>query len=969
MKGSSVMLDEIVENNEQSTTTLFSIIPNNRIKYSRLDIAQRLSVVLKELAISEKTSELTDQESSDNTELITCLLDVIQICTVYRRMNYTSTRENTTQLWNAIKVYYFKSLNRKHYYPRAAVLDRILILYKWREALQRTKWCLHEKYLSKVHETLLTDIFNLATSSEYENIREKAKICFFKIANLFKHSHRKLIDPYILTSVSALTDPACTNNYQVIGCIEFLASPIVIKTICRSWFFASRCFHSLFLCSVDDHEVHAKIHIVIALYASSFFELPILNKESFELYKITVHNLATLLNRNNMSWNYQVIIIIMRFLKWLVRQDPKYEHDVFPHAYVSTIANSMISENTNLRIISLSTMNRILQQLKPHQPFQILKDVETIKRLLDNKFDVSPSNTMIDKPYNYTSDHLSDVNNVLSFLPHELKVYDYSKELRPSSFHDSLEVIQQLMSEITWWKRFFECAIDGDTTTSPTFRMQMTFFFKGLCQVIGPKIIDIIKTCWDIVLSISSDEPNLDFVIRLSSEIFTGCVRGSKHWQSPDRAKLFNILLPKLERMAELSSHNSCNLVVSHALAHCFRDLDYRRNTEIIDFVISKIDLGSSDTLLQTKILSLTYHALANCGAINQWYQHLVNSKLLPFLKHSHFEIRELVGSILGLGFLANYHFYIGSHIGNQDKNSYLESILQNFANQIEQSETENQFEYVCSVFFECVTRTMIRGINILTPYLDSILTILLAIINKSHNNEITLQASIVVAKIATMVNKQGASSIFMLATSNLQQQTKPHPSDSSSQWKSMILLSFLGNFSFKNQFYLFKHDDSYQTLCEAYLNNLKDKAMVIRQLASDMLCSLLRIMPQRVLLPFTKLFLTQAKALLDKSDTTQKNSQDPVFVGLGLSSIVKAFSHCYDIPTFLPNIMAQLARMSKFSTVVQGQPLQKIIRETFDIFFRLQQSIDRWEQNKTKFTAQQLETVSELLYSPSHYA
>ena len=891
MKGSSMMLDEIPENAEQSTK-FFSTIASS--KYSRLDIAKKLSLILKEFTSRMNTSTLTEHKSTDNTDIITSLIDLIQICIVYRRMNYTSTRENTTQLWNAIKMYYFKSLNRKHHYPRAAVLDRILILYKWREALQRTKCCLHEKYFSEVHATLLNDLFHLATTSEYENIREKAKICFFKISNLFKRSHRKLLDPYISTCISTLTDPSCTNKYQVIGCIEFLSSLNVIKTICRSWLQVSRCFHTL---------------------------------------------------------------------------DPKSEHDTFPHEYLRLIAKCMISENTNLRMLSLSTMNRVLLQLKPHQPFQILNNSDTIKSLIEHRVDACSCSAMIDKPYHYATGYLSDVNGVLSFLPNELKVYDYSMQLQPSSFYISLEVIQRLMNDTAWWKQFFDYATDGDTSTTPTFRMQMAFFFKGLCQVIGPKIIDIFNTFWDSILSISNDDPSLDFVIRMSSEIFTGCVRGSKHWQAQVRRKLFGLLLPKLERMVGLSSHNSCNLIVSHALAHCVRDLDYRRNKELIDFLISSLDLGNADTLLQTKILNLTFHVLANCGAIKHWYQHLVDYKLIPFLRHTHFSIRELIGSTIGLGFLDKYHFRISSDVGScQEKDPYLVSILQTFASQLDNPQSEEQFEYVCSVFVECVIRTMIRAPNILTPYLSSIFTILLSNINNSHSNEMTLQASIVCAKIATIINRQAVDSIYTLSLNTIQQ-TPLHKSDSTDTWKGMTLLSFIGNFTFKNQFYIFKYDESYQTLCDAYLSCLlKDKNMLIRQLASDMLCPLLKIMPNKMLLTFSKLFLTQAKALLDSS-TTQKKDEDPVYVGLGLSSIVKAFSHSYDIPTFLPNVMEHLARMNKFSTGVQGQLLQQIIRETFDIFFRLQQSIDRWEQNKTKFTQQQLEYVSEVLYSPSHYA
>lgn len=83
---------------------------------------------------------------------------------------------------------------------------------------------------------------------------------------------------------------------------------------------------------------------------------------------------------------------------------------------------------------------------------------------------------------------------------------------------------------------------------------------------------------------------------------------------------------------------------------------------------------------------------------------------------------------------------------------------------------------------------------------------------------------------------------------------------------------------------------------------------------------------------------------------------------GWTLVASALVLSSPYSIPSWMPQILTLLTRF-----LGERHPIQGTIRRTFSEFKRTHG--DTWEQDRSKFTEDQLDSISELLVAPSYYA
>mmetsp|Transcript_12243 Transcript_12243/g.17765 ORF Transcript_12243/g.17765 Transcript_12243/m.17765 type:complete len:109 (+) Transcript_12243:1-327(+) len=80
----------------------------------------------------------------------------------------------------------------------------------------------------------------------------------------------------------------------------------------------------------------------------------------------------------------------------------------------------------------------------------------------------------------------------------------------------------------------------------------------------------------------------------------------------------------------------------------------------------------------------------------------------------------------------------------------------------------------------------------------------------------------------------------------------------------------------------------------------------------------------------------------------------------LGLAALVGAYP--YDVPSWMPEILVLLAQH-----VVDPMPIRQTVRKTFGEFWRTHQ--DTWPMLKERFSENDLNTLTNLLASPSYFS
>lgn len=158
-------------------------------------------------------------------------------------------------------------------------------------------------------------------------------------------------------------------------------------------------------------------------------------------------------------------------------------------------------------------------------------------------------------------------------------------------------------------------------------------------------------------------------------------------------------------------------------------------------------------------------------------------------------------------------------------------------------------------------------------------------------------------------------------------------------------------------------------------LDLLADPQLEVREEAGEVFVPLIRDAPQEAIAETRDKFLQTLKETSVKKSRRRSRQGQPVHeqrkltseellarhgAVLGLSSMV--ISSPYSVPSWMPSVLVALTRC-----IEDTPPIAKSAKKLFADFWRTHR--DEWQKFKHAFTEEQLDSVSELLISPSYYA
>lgn len=173
-------------------------------------------------------------------------------------------------------------------------------------------------------------------------------------------------------------------------------------------------------------------------------------------------------------------------------------------------------------------------------------------------------------------------------------------------------------------------------------------------------------------------------------------------------------------------------------------------------------------------------------------------------------------------------------------------------------------------------------------------------------------------------------------------------------------MLPFLQIMTFNHSFLM--NSGLLEKALEITLTSLGDQQLEVRELGRVALSSLIRSTNPEInslIERFSKLVGSSSKRKQVGSGNEKLIIQQHSGI-LGLCALVNSFP--YEIPSWMPEVLVQLANHSQ-----DPAPIKDSIKSTFAEFWRTHQ--DTFWKQKENFTEDQLNSINELVISPSYFA
>ena len=384
-----------------------------------------------------------------------------------------------------------------------------------------------------------------------------------------------------------------------------------------------------------------------------------------------------------------------------------------PPSVVRCVLEGVLNHNLNVRDIALKALIVITQQLKPKHlkitfcPYKHsgCERPSTIEGLLkpsvsraDNKWlQYDPKNaTISEEDFNK---RLTFDRTYLGFTSWPEKVFIYAPHDQQPPLDRSFASMSehsQLLHSFLWseekLQKFVEFGRhDGKKGKPDAFNRQRKTVLKNLARNFGPRILDILGP---ILEDLVADREEMSQ--RLGAEIWSGIVRGAKHWPYTGWQRVMSLAISTLSTALKVITTEGIQHWVS-ALTHVSMDRDANFVAPILEKLLDFADFedsGSSSFALMCK-LNLLFCFLHQ----QQWRATSVHHRILPLLKkalpHPYKTIRDCVGSLIYCVFLGSTGMAYGHrspvHIGGAlpDMGGFVEGVvgdlecLQNFSCQV----------------------------------------------------------------------------------------------------------------------------------------------------------------------------------------------------------------------------------------------------------------------------------------------
>ncbi|KAL0486457.1 26S proteasome subunit beta-4 [Acrasis kona] len=567
-----------------------------------------------------------------------------------------------------------------------------------------------------MHQNMIQDLIDLSLSS-YSIVRRKAQSVLISILHKF---HIRLTESIMPKIIQILCDKNLSDQ-QWTGAIYLLEKQSSVNAILGNWDLLSQLFVGLCQTShIVKHSIQNRLSELFDVYFNTYYHIPLIGQEYITKYHSLVNKLVEL-HDSRMHWKYQTLIC--SFLLLLIRSDC-----IFPINGCMYLFKCLTSDLEKIRQVSMEAMNLILGQHKPIQPKKIANSVIPGSCML-----IESSHANRDEPQlRWTQRIANQPKNEMEWNATEffdknyfgwyrvpnlrpVMTYDYQKSLIRSDHFLQLKncmlqmitsnEIEEPTSGESNNKRFIDKLFSWMVLREDSFNEVNAQFFKGMFQVIGIDLIEIISKNMETLLAeAGSGKPEEVHYMSTGAELLSGLARGTKHWSFPDQSKSHAYMTHCLSKVLQ-----KCSMICMgewcESLEFMACDRDPRRMHWIKSFLLSELNMTvatvndtdlkfSSSSSEQLRVLRYIYGVLGELS----WRDFDDLEKVLLIMSnhmaHPYEQVREYIATIITMCLKSLW-------MPKRDPNTFLPSSNVMFQNGEQSIENESFVTFIQKVIHE----------------------------------------------------------------------------------------------------------------------------------------------------------------------------------------------------------------------------------------------------------------------------
>ncbi|XP_075223188.1 proteasome activator complex subunit 4A-like isoform X2 [Lycorma delicatula] len=734
------------------------------------------------------------------------------------------------------------------------------------------------------------------------------------------------------------------------------------------------------------------------------------SEENLNCYLDLLSRINDAIEQKNLHWRYHTMALC--FLRDLVHPDVAY-----PPPVVNNFLYTLIHDSLDLRKIAIRcTVYALKQQKRPHKKYEIA--VDKMVEMKNNEINISAAQCVGD---GYLCDeHGSVINNKGFGDRSDNKWLHYNYATRPLSkeqWDKPYFQHKRYIGYYTWPKVMQTYAASSEQPPLDRRRIELTdeekqvydFFVqhsnvekfikflsleekKGRDKFNGFRFIlfkSIFRNHGDTFLELF--KPHIKRLVedkqessqRCVAEIISGLVRGSKHWPFDKVEKLWDFLIPIIQKaLSNMTEETVVDWGICFATSAEGRDPN--RHHWMLEVLMEEPLRDESSFRDSGRLYALQ-------GALNQqeWrvaelFHRLLNY-LEPHINHPFQNVRDRLGSMLTnifeMDLCVNGE---GGKTRSPKIKDFVESILPrlNILYTVSLESTSNSPENSlgsASNKNNIVINENVEGVEreAAIRLLKTVIKWIVASLCRAQYSSIPeflsfLPLVCLMERYENDIEVSAVCSSFLSAMSQslALEECMPYALDAvfktseySSWWARETCLEFLQVFIFHNMAILVSKSVWVSKITDLVLQLMIDEKPEVREKASQVLaglihCEIISTVKQEQML---KVFKKQCKTKVKLEKKQVVNGLAVRHAGvLGLCAFINASP--YDVPDTVPQIFLYLGLHLN-----DPQPIPNTIWKTLGDFKRTHQ--DNWVQHKLKFTEEQLSVLSDLIVPPSYYA
>ncbi|KAJ3067573.1 hypothetical protein HDU98_009213 [Podochytrium sp. JEL0797] len=891
--------------------------------------------------------------------------------------------------------------------------------------------CTQGSVLTMQTESHLTSLFNL-TLSRYAHVRASAQHALRQSIVPFEDLRKVLYKRYLdrLTAPKApehiikgclfmlrgaimrnvaLTDLECSYLFSKAICMPFGDKPSIKNLV--------HAMYADYLAQISQLSIGFRVSNDVvnavavnfgvvpdeAVVARRVAEMETVSKRLTEMYPRLLDDMTELIANPATHWRTSNKAVNFLLVSW--RQE-----DVHNAALMRVALEGCVSAQPTLRESCIRLITRIVRSLKFRAKAAGTDRTNWLKReVVRVEGDVVDVDAFLQEGVFAGNKGFID-HSVLGWYCWPQKYSVYSRPgpefdlvgdgIETLPFYDlaSRETIELLLATVTsaeFWDKMSLYNSAESSKDAEVFNAKLYVFVRVLASQFEDRFSDHLKR---IVLELVKD-PKEKSKHRAAAEFLSGLVRGSKNWSSTKLERLWEWVMPLLERVFHTCTKVTMPYWITF-LTQVFSHRDPRRVLPIIQFVLNwKLDPEAQSFFIESKKLSVLKLMVSSFGwRLSPLYPSLL-VELFTHLISPYKQVRDVLGILIAK--TMQFLWYPAA-------NSVKELVEWNLRSQgglaVNVFDSSIAYKGVVPVVPAGVVGGLVsqllqdlevwRAIPRLVTTGPMIAWVAHSLLRSSNTTKFTC-LPLLVPEFLKMIEFEDAdlqvtakSIMHMFAHSPFPLHLLPRAIHQilgflkEKRWKWQIklrLIPVLQIIFFRNLMFL--TSEMKHLVLETVAELLEDPQVEVRNLAGITLSGLVRCSERESISSLKAGFESslQATKLAKKKGTlpprangseaptkgTEFGSLHPLVVKrhaavIGLSSLVLAFP--YDVPAWMPEVLITLS-----SCISDQAPIAATVSKAFADFRRTHQ--DNKEESMRVFTEDQLSILSDLLISSSYYA